>query len=60
MKKTNKREYVKGEGNMKGTSVKLKRNTNQTWQTVHKLSESNLYNLGAKQTRFNKFKDMGL
>ena len=56
----NKREYVKGEGNMKGTSVKLKRNTNQTWQTVHKLSESNLYNLGAKQTRFNKFKDMGL
>ena len=56
----NKREYVKGEGNMKGKSVKLKRNTNQTWQTVHKLSESNLYNLGAKQERFNKFKDMGL
>ena len=56
----NKREYVKGEGNMKGESVKLKRNTNQTWQTVHKLSESNLYNLGAKQERFNKFKDMGL
>ena len=45
---------------MKGESVKLKRNTNQTWQTVHKLSESNLYNLGAKQERFNKFKDMGL
>ena len=43
---------------MKGTSVKLKRNTNQTWQTVHKLSESNLYNLGDKQTRFNKFKDL--
>ena len=56
----NKREYVKGEGNMKGESVKLKRNTNQTWQTVHKLSESNLYNLGAKQERFNRFKDMGL
>lgn len=54
----NKREYVKGESNMKGTSVKLKRNTNQTWQTVHKLSESNLYNLGDKQTRFNKFKDL--
>ena len=56
----NKREYVKGESDMKGKSVKLKRNTNPTWQTVHKLSESNLYNLGAKQEKFNKFKDMGL
>ena len=54
----NKREYVKGESNMKGQSVKLKRNTNQTWQTVHKLSESNLYNLGPGQNKFNTFKDL--
>ena len=53
-----KREYVKGEGSMKGESVKLKRNTNQKWQTVHKLSESNLYNLGPNQNRFNKFNDI--
>ena len=53
-----KREYVKGEGDMKGKSVKLKRNTNQKWQKVHKLSESNLYNLGPNQNRFNKFNDI--
>ena len=54
----NKREYIKGEGNMKGQSVKLKRNTNEIWQTVHKLSENNLHNLGPKQSKFNKFDDI--
>ena len=54
----NKREYIKGESHMKGESVKTKRNTNEIWQTVHKLSENNLHNLGPKQDKFNKFDDI--
>ena len=49
-----KREYVKGEGHMEGKSVKHKRRTNEKWNKLHKLAESNLYSLGAKQTKFNK------
>tara|TARA_R110000851_G_scaffold267529_2_gene420003 strand:- start:38 stop:1054 length:1017 start_codon:yes stop_codon:yes gene_type:complete len=54
----NKREYIKGESHMKGKSVKTKRNTNEIWQIVHKLSENNLHNLGPKQSKFNKFEDI--
>ena len=54
----NKREYIKGESHMKGESVKTKRNTNEIWQIVHKLSENNLHNLGPKQSKFNKFNDI--
>ena len=54
----NKREYLKGASHMKGESVKTKRNTNEIWQTVHKLSENNLHNLGPKQDKFNKFDDI--
>ena len=49
-----KREYVKGEGHMKGQSVKHKRRVNEKWNSLHKLAESNLYNLGANQNKFNK------
>ena len=48
------REYVKGEGHMKGQSVKHKRRVNEKWNSLHKLAESNLYNLGANQNKFNK------
>ena len=53
-----KREYVKGENHMKGQSVKHKRRTNKKWNKLHKLAESNLYNLGSNQNKFNKLNQL--
>lgn len=45
-----KREYVKGESHL--SSSKEKRNANSLWQTVKKMSESNMHLLGSNQNSF--------
>lgn len=51
-----KREYVKGESHL--TSSKEKRNANNLWQTVKKMSESNMHMLGPNQNSFYTLKNL--
>jgi hypothetical protein len=51
-----KREYVKGESHL--NSSKEKRNANSLWQTVKKMSESNMNMLGSNQNSFYTLKNL--
>ncbi len=51
-----KREYVNGEDHLE--SSKAKRNSNQLWNMVHKMSENNLYTLGPHQNSFYTLKNL--